>query len=88
MAVLRKVRTVGSPWMDMMRRCTPGGEKETTPERPQTDRYNISMKRADARGGNRTDVADRRKDASMDENSDATKFREIEKRIDGIQACN
>ncbi len=74
--------------MDMMRRCTPGGEDETAAAFEVTDRYNISMKRADARGGNRKDARDRRKDASMDENSDAAKFREMEKRIDGIKACN
>ena len=74
--------------MDMMRRSTPGGEDETAAAFAVTDRYNISMKRTDARGGNRKDVGDRRKDASMDETSDARNFRQIEKRIDGIQACN
>ena len=88
MAVLRKVRTVGAPWMDMMSKCTPGGDHETAAAFAVTDRYNRSMKWAHARGGNRKAARDRRKDPSMDENSDATNFRTSDKEIDGMPAYN
>jgi hypothetical protein len=45
----------------------------------------MTMEWTDACPGNQTDTPDVGKDASMDATSDATKFRGIEKRIDGMK---
>jgi hypothetical protein len=73
-------------WREMvLRKCTGGGPRGTMAGPAQTDRHNETMDWMDARAMKRMAAPGAGKHVSMDETSDATKFRGLQTRMDRMK---